>query len=112
MLVRDLEPGMLVEPIPGVQWTLVPWRGHDGKIAGKYLSVHHINVKIGDESVHHNWVESIGNDPLLYIGPLDPASDGDVHTPGRQLVLHEGQAFSVDPSSWRFLHPTQKETNE
>jgi hypothetical protein len=102
MLVRDLEPGMLVEPIPGVQWTLVPWRGHDGKIAGKYLSVHHMI----DESVHHSWVEPVGNDPLLYIGPLDRASDGDIHTPGRQLVLHEGQAFSVDPNSWRFLQKT------
>jgi hypothetical protein len=108
MLVRELEPGMLVEPINGAYWILVPWRGHNGNIAGKYMSV---SVQSSPE-VHNNWAHPIGNDPLLYIGPLDPASDGDVHTPGRQLVLHEGQAFSVDPSSWRFLHPTQKETNE
>ncbi len=102
MLVRDLEPGMLVEPVQGTHWILVPWRGHDGKIAGKYLST---RITI-DDLVHHSWVEAVGNDPLLYIGPLDRASDGDIHTPGTQLVLHEGQAYSVDPNSWRFLQKT------
>ncbi|HIE83853.1 MAG TPA: hypothetical protein EYQ00_08425 [Dehalococcoidia bacterium] len=102
MLVRELEPGMLVEPVSGACWALVPWRGHDGKIAGKYLSVSNTL----DDSVHHSWVEPAGTDPLLYIGPLDRASDGDIHTPGRQLILHEGQAYSVDPNSWRFLQKT------
>jgi len=102
MLVRELEPGMLVEPIPGAHWILVPWHGHDGKIAGQYVSV----STVTDKAVHHTWVKDVGNDPLLYIGPLDRSSDGDVHTPGRQLVLHEGQAYSVDPNSWRHLQKT------
>ena len=100
MLVRELVPGMLVEPIDGAHWILVPWRGHDGKVTGKYLSVSD-NFPTPDWS----WREPIGNDPLLYIGPLGRNSDADVHTPGRQLVLYSGQALSVDPSSWRFLRP-------
>jgi hypothetical protein len=104
MLVRELMPGMLVKPVKGAHWILVPWRGHAGTITGKYLSVSVSH----DQAVHHSWVEPIGNDPLLYIGPLDRSSDADVHTPGRQLVLHSGQAFSVDPSSWRFLRPADK----
>ena len=105
MLVRELEPGMLVEPIEGAHWILVPWRGHDGKVSGKYLSVSEVPSV---PSAHHSWLEPIGNDPLLYIGPLGRNSDADVHTPGRQLVLHLGQALSVDPSSWRFLRPADK----
>ncbi len=103
MLVRDLTPGMLVEPIDGARWILVPWRGVDGETSKKYLSVSN-----NPTPVHHSWFEDIGIDPLLYIGPLDRSEDGDVHTPGRQLVLYGATPLSVDPSSWRFLRPAQK----
>ena len=104
MRVRDLEPGMLIEPVEGASWILVPWHGHDGKVAGEYLSV---KAPTRPE-VHHSWEKPVGTDPLLYIGPLSRAQDGDMHTPGRQLVLHAGLALSVDPSSWRYLKPAEK----
>ena len=103
MLVRDLVPGMLVEPITGSRWILVPWRGVDNEVVKKYLS-----VSSAPSTVHHSWFEDIGTDPLLYIGPLDRTDDGDVHTPGRQLVLYGATPLSVDPSSWRFLRPAEK----
>jgi hypothetical protein len=103
MLVRDLLPGMLVQPVKGTYWVLVPWRGHDGKVAGEYMSISTVPHRESE-----TWKTPVGIDPLLYIGPLDPASDGDFHTPGRQLVLYCGQAYSVDPTCWRFLRPTEK----
>lgn len=103
MLVRELSPGILIEPIEGIEWILIPWRGVDGEISGKYIST---SIHRGD--AHHSWITYIGSDPLLYIGPLDRTSDGDIHTPGRQLVLYNGQALSVDPNCWRFLRPRSK----
>jgi hypothetical protein len=124
MRVRDLQPGMLIEPIEGANWILIPWRGHDGEIAGEYLSVssmgstsfHPSGSVSGTRSTshfisgstHHSWIKPVGPTPLLYIGPLDRSDDGDMHTPGRQLMFHAGRALSVDPASWRYLVKTDK----
>jgi hypothetical protein len=105
MRVCDLQPGMLIEPVIGASWILIPWRGHDGEIAGEYLSV----AQPGRlDEVHHSWEKTVGIDSLLYIGPLDRSDDGDMHTPGRQLMFHAGRALSVDPASWRYLKKTDK----
>jgi uncharacterized protein YndB with AHSA1/START domain len=104
MRVCDLKPGMLIEPIAGAHWMLVPWRGHDGNVTGEYLSV----SPPYRVEVYHSWEKHVGIDSLLYIGPLDRTDDGDMHTPGRQLMFHSGRALSVDPASWRYLKQTIK----
>lgn len=101
MLVRDLTPGMLIKPEAGAHWVLVTWRGAEGKKSGDYLTVStraHLNV-------HHSDQTPAGTDPILYIGPLGRSQDGMIHTPGRQLVLLNGDTLSVDPGSWRSIQP-------
>jgi hypothetical protein len=89
--IKDLQPGMLLRPMDGYTWVVVPWKGADGTIVGQYLKVVSDRYKPSPE-------ELTKKDDVLYLG--DSSS---LPTPGRQVVLAWGKKMTIDSSGWRFI---------
>ena len=105
MRVRDLEPGMLLEPIEGHSWYEIPWRGVDGKFMAYYLHVEvddHIDMTARTDKPSRK-------EPVLYLGTADDSSV--IVTPGRQRVLAWGETRTVAPLSWKKIKGKHEKTS-
>ena len=97
MRVRELIPGMLLEPVEGCAWYEIPWRGAGGKIVGYYLHVEAENstkmMTMTDKPARR--------EAVLYLGTADESTPK--VTPGRQRVLAWGETLTVEPLSWKWI---------
>lgn len=95
MRVSNLQPGMLLEPIPGHMWYEIPWRGVDGEIVGYYLYV----GEEDDSDMISRTDKPPRSEAVLYLGTADDSQPK--VTPGRQRVLAWGEFLTVAPLSWK-----------
>ena len=90
--IKELIPGMLLKPIDGFVWEVVPWKGSSGDVVGNFLRVCSERYQVDDNITTRS-------EGVLYLGTSDSTST--LPTPGRQVVLAWGKKMTIDPSSWR-----------